>query len=97
MPDREAKYKAISEVKGYLGTANILPSRALSAPSAQGAQSESAQLLSMKEKIRAHLTANPDAVQEMSINDAMSALSVQGVRPGRTTVAEVLREIKKSR
>ncbi len=95
LPDREAKGRALAEVKGYLGTGGVLSVRALSAGSVQSAQDTSAQLSSTKAKIRAYLTANQHAVQEMSINQV--ALSAQGVRAGRTTVAEVLREVKQSR
>ncbi len=93
LPDREAKLKAHSEVKGYLGMGPVSAVRALSAPSAQA---ESAQLLGTKDQVRAFIIANPDAVREKSISQVMSALSAQGVRAGRTTVAEVLREVKRS-
>ncbi|MHB8630222.1 MAG: hypothetical protein ACYDBJ_29025 [Aggregatilineales bacterium] len=72
--------------------------RLLSAPSAQGVQSAQidggVQVGSIKAKIQAYLATNPDAKQ-MSINEVLTGLSAQGVRAGRTTVTEVLREIKK--
>jgi len=95
LPNREAKGRAISEVKGYLGTGAITTVRTLSAGSTPSAQPESAQQISTKEKVRAYLASNPDAAQDSSINEVVSALGVQGVRAGRTTVAEVLREFKK--
>jgi len=95
LPDREARGRAISEVKGYLGASAVSAVRSLSAGSTPPAQAESAQSISTKEKVRTYLTANPDVVRESSINEVVSALAVQGVRAGRTTVAEVLREFKK--
>ncbi len=96
LPDREAKLKALAEVKGYLGAGSMSPVRALSAGSAQPVQIETAKPHSTKNKIRAYLVANPDVVRQMSISQVVSALSAQGVRAGRTTVAEVLREVKKT-
>jgi hypothetical protein len=95
LPDREAKVRALSEVKGYLG-AGTTSVRALSAGSEQGGQAANEQPNNgVKGKVRAYLTANPAAAQ-LSVNQLLSALSEQGIRAGRTTVAEVLREIKRS-
>jgi hypothetical protein len=96
LPDREARQKALSEVKGYLGAGSVSPVRALSAPTAHPAQRESAQPHTIKNNVRAYLTANPDAVRKMSITEVVSALSAQGVQAGRTIVAEVLREVKRA-
>ncbi len=101
IPERDARHKAASEVKSYLGRGSSSGVRLLSAPSAQAVQDaqrvqpHSAQPNGMKARIHAFLDANPDAMR-MSITDVQSALSAQGVRAGRTTVAEVLREAKKT-
>jgi hypothetical protein len=102
LADKEAKQRALAEVRGYLGRGAITPAvRALSAGSVQAVQGvQSVQLASVhpsgtKRKIQAFLLANPDAVQ-MSINELQSVMSAQGVRAGRTTVAEALREVKRS-
>jgi hypothetical protein len=89
--EREAQHKALSEVKGYLGIGGASAVRLLSAGSGQRANEQPD---SVKGKVRAYLTSNPDAAQ-MSVNQLLSALSGQGVRAGRTTVAEVLQEVRK--
>ncbi len=94
LPDREAKLKAVAEVKGYLGAGSMSPVRALSAGRTESVQEQGAQAGGVKAKIRDYLATNPDAVRQMSISQVMSALSAQGVRAGKTTVAEVLREAK---
>ena len=101
LADKEAKQRALAEVKGYLGRGAVAPVRALPAGSAQAVQGvqrvqrPSVQTSGTKRTIQAFLAANPDAVQ-MSINELQSVLSAQGVRVGRTTVAEALREVKKT-
>jgi hypothetical protein len=94
LPDREARAKAFAEVKGYLASSPLSGVRALSAGSAQSAQPVSVQQNGIKAQIRAYLAANPD-VAGQSITNVMSALSAQGIRAGRTTVAEVLRETRR--
>lgn len=98
MADRDAKLRALSEVKGYLGKATASPVQALPAGSAQSVQHvqvKSVQANGIKGKIHAFLIENPDAAR-LSINDVQTALGEQGVRAGRTTVAEVLREVRKT-
>src|SRR5260221_3097826 len=98
LPDRDAKLKAMTEVKGYLSAGSLSPVRALSAGTAQPAhraEESSVQLSGTKSSIRAYLDANPSAKQ-LSINRVLSVLRDQGIRTSRTTVAEVLREIRKS-
>lgn len=91
IPERDARQKALSEVKGYLGRGSSSGVRLLSAGSEQKTNEQPS---GVKGKVRAYLAANPDAAQ-MSINQLLSALNEQGVQAGRTTVAEVLREVKK--
>jgi hypothetical protein len=98
LPDRDAKLKAMAEVKGYLGAGNSTGARALSAGVAQperSAQENAIQMSGTKASIRAYLDANPD-VKQLSINQVLSLLHDRGIRTSRTTVAEVLRETRKS-
>src|SRR5260221_3595403 len=98
LPDRDAKLKAMAEVKGYLSAGNKSGVRVLSAGAAQpahGAQENAVQLSGAKASIRAYLDANPDA-RQLSINQTLSILRDRGIRASRTTVAEVLREGRKS-
>jgi len=97
LQDRDAKLKAMAEVKGYLSAGNSSSVRALSAGSVQpahSAQESSLQLSGTKASIRAYLDANPDA-RRMSINQVLALLGERGIRTSRTTVAEVLRETRK--
>jgi hypothetical protein len=55
---------------------------------------DSAQPPNIKGQIIAYLAAHPEAAQ-LSINNLTSVLTAQGVRVGRTTVAEALREVRK--
>jgi hypothetical protein len=81
VPDRDAKAKALAEVKGYLGGGNTSV-RALSAGSEQTGQGANGQANNgVKGKVRAYLAANPDAAQ-LSVNQLLSALDERGVRPG---------------
>jgi hypothetical protein len=49
----------------------------------------------MKNQVKAYLAANPECA-ELSITALMGELSAQGIEAGRTTVAEVLREVRKT-
>ncbi len=99
LPERDAKARASAEVKGYLSTSGSAGVRLLCAPSGQNGQPErreqldSEQVRSVKGRVRAYLTANPGAVQ-LSVNQLLAVLSEQGVRAGRTTVAEALHELR---
>ena len=94
LPERDARNKAFSEVKGYLGRGSSSAVRLLSAGNEQSGQAANGQPNGVRGKVHAYLVANPDAVQ-MSVNQLLSVLREQGVRAGRTTVAEVLQEIRK--
>jgi hypothetical protein len=98
LPDRDAKLKAMAEVKGYLSAGSSPSVRVLSAGSAQpvrSTQESSVQLSGAKASIRAYLDANPDA-RQLSINQVLLMLRDRGIRTSRTTVAEVLREVRES-
>jgi hypothetical protein len=88
--ERDARQKALSEVKGYLRQGSSSGVRLLSAGSEQ---QPNEQPNSVKGKVRAYLTENPDAA-ELSVNQLLSVLREQGVQAGRTTVAEVLKDVK---
>jgi hypothetical protein len=95
---RDARLMALAEIKVYLSVGSSSGVRALSAGSVQpvhSAQSSSIQLSGAKASIRAYLDANPGA-RELSINQVLAMLSNRGIRTSRTTVAEVLREFRKS-
>jgi hypothetical protein len=49
----------------------------------------------IKAQIKTYLASNPQCA-ELSINALMDELSAQGILGGRTTVAEALREVRKS-
>ncbi|MBI5930008.1 MAG: hypothetical protein HY862_11910 [Chloroflexi bacterium] len=94
--EREARQRAMSQVKGYLGSANPPSIRLLSAPSEQAGQPEhstNGHNGSVKAKVRAFLDENPDIAQG-SINQVHELLRGAGVEVGRTTVGEVLQERK---
>ncbi len=90
LPDRDAKNRALAEVKGYLSAGIASPVRSLSAGTGQGADGQPKRV---KAEVHAFLAEHPPAA-EMSVNQLLSALSEQGVRAGRTTVSEVLKEWK---
>jgi len=97
LPDRAARLKAMAEVKGYLSAGSPPAVRALSAGNVRGAQSgqtDGVQQSNMKGQVIAYLAAHPEATQ-LSINNLTSVLTARGVRVGRTTVAEALREVRK--
>jgi hypothetical protein len=98
--ERDARQRAFSEVKGYLGRSNLSGVRLLSAPNGQNDHSANGQsarrgqtMDGKKGRVRAYLDAHPDLAQ-LSVNQVLSALKSAGVQAGRTTVAEVLQERK---
>jgi hypothetical protein len=97
LPDGEAKLRAFSEVKGYLAKGSTPSVRMLSAPNGQSEQAANGQpKAGVKAKVSTYLADHPEAAQ-MSVNQLLSVLNEQGVRAGRTTVAEVLKEAKVKR
>ncbi len=98
LPERDARHRAFSEVKGYLGSGSPSGVRLLSAPNGQSGQSTNGQKMgeqtsSVKGRVRAYMDANP-ALAQYSVNHVLSVLKSAGVSAGRTTVAEVLQERK---
>ena len=95
LPDREAKNRALSEVKGYLGMGSSSGVRLLSARSGQSGQEANEQPGNgtVTGRVREYLAAHP-AMAGQSVNHVLSDLHSAGIKAGRTTVAEVLQERK---
>lgn len=93
LDERDARRRALSEVKGYLGTGQSSSVRLLSAGTGQSEQRghRTNGRNGVKERVREHLDSNPD-LETLSVNQVLSELTSAGVRAGRTTVAEVLAE-----
>ncbi len=91
LPDREAKLKAMADVKGYLTSPRPPGVRALSAGSEQGGQPNGQRPNSMKSVLRRYLDEHSDA-EQLSVNQLWERLQSEGVRVGRTSVAEILKE-----
>jgi hypothetical protein len=98
LPDKEAKKRAISEVRSYLDSAQASPVHLLSAQSGQGGQSEhpaNGQSGSVKENVHIYLDTHPELLQK-SVNNVLRELHTAGFEAGRTTVAEALKERKEA-
>ena len=93
LPDRDARLKALADVKGYLTSARPSGVRALSAGNEQGGQPTGQRPDSMKNVLRRYLDDHTEA-EQLSVNQLWERLQSEGVRVGRTTVAEVLKERK---
>ncbi len=91
LPDREAKLKALADVKGYLTSPRPSGVRALSAGSEQRGQLSGQRPDSTKNLLRRYLDEHAEAGQ-LSVNQLWEQLQSEGVRVGRTSVAEVLKE-----
>lgn len=103
--ERDARQRAFSEVKGYLGKGSSSASgvRLLSADNGQSGQLANGQhhqnghqpnsKQGVKQSIRAYLDEHPD-IEQLSVNQVLVTLKDAGVQAGRTTVAEVLQERK---
>lgn len=101
--EREARQRAYTEVRGYLGKGSIPASgvKMLSAPNTDTGQSghENGQQANgqnghggrVKANIHAYLDANP-GLDQLSVNQALVQLRAANIKAGRTTVAEVLQE-----
>lgn len=101
LPEKEARKRAMAEVKGYLSAGRSSGVRSLSAGSGQSGQAlanartTSAQLGTIKRNVQAYVDAHPEII-EQSVNQALATLREAGVAAGRTTVAEVLKERKQA-
>ncbi len=93
LPNREAKLRALADVKGYLTSARPSDVRVLSAGSEQCGQLNGQRSDSMKNMLRRYLDEHSDA-EQLSVNQLWDRLQSEGVRVGRTSVAEVLKQRK---
>jgi hypothetical protein len=93
--ERNARQRAFSEVRGYLGKGSGQASgvRLLSAPNRQNGQPADGQSGRVKAGVHAYLDANP-GLDQLSVNQVLVRLKTVGVKAGRTTVAEVLQDRK---
>jgi hypothetical protein len=97
--EHDARQKAYSEVRGYLGKGTPSAVRQLSAPTGQpgqnghSGQEPNVQSRNIKARVRAYLDANP-GLEALSVNQVLVTLKEAGVPAGRTSVAEVLQERK---
>ena len=104
--DTQARKRALSEVRSYLGTERMSAVRSLSAPTGHSEQrtlpeptertnttSQNAPSGSVKATVNAYLDNHPE-LQNLSVNGVLDALQSAGVQAGRTSVADVLRERK---
>jgi hypothetical protein len=99
----EARQKAAGEVRGYLGKGSLSAVRQLSALSGHPGHSgqengrhPNGQTGSVKARVHAYLDANPN-LEQLSVNQVLTALKEVNVRAGRTTIADVLQERKSVR
>ena len=93
--EKDARHRALSEVKGYLGKSSASPVRLLSTGNEQGGQAADTTTDSAKGRVRMYLDTHPDLAQQ-SINQVWAALQASGISVGRTTVAEVLQQRKQA-
>jgi hypothetical protein len=91
LDEKNARKRASSEVKAYLGTDKVSAVRSVSAPSGQTGHRTNGQNGQLKSRVRSHLDAHPE-MDGISINQVLAELQDAGVQVGRTTVAEVLQE-----
>ena len=93
--DKEAKQRALAEVKGYL-TPSGRPSAVhlLSAPSGQGERTTQNNGNGVRAKVKAYMMEHPE-IAEMSVSRALEAVRLADIQAGRTTVAEVLQDYRK--
>ncbi len=93
LPDREAKLKAMAEVKGYLTSVRPSTVRSLSTGDEQHEQANEQGVNTVKPLLRQYLDEHADA-QQLSVNQLWERLQDEGTRVGRTSVAKVLKERK---
>lgn len=104
LPERDARQRAATEVRGYIGRASTPGVRLLSAgngqsghtgqkANGQNGHSPNRQNGTVKQGIRAFLDEHP-GIDQQSINEVLSILKEAGVQAGRTSVSEVLAERK---
>ncbi len=93
LPDKDARHKALAEVKGYLSAGRPSGVRSLSAGSGQDGQANGQPENSAKVIVCRYLEQHADA-EQLSVNQLWERLHREGVQVGRTTVAQALKEQK---
>ncbi len=91
LPDKDARQKALAEVKGYLSAGRPSGVRSLAAGSEQVGQANGQPANSAKATVGRYLEQHPDS-EQLSVNQLWDRLQVEGIKAGRTTVAAVLKE-----
>jgi hypothetical protein len=98
--ERDARQRAFSEVRGYLGkgSAQVSSIRQLSTPNGQNGQESEQQTNGhsgrnghIKAVVHTYLDANP-GLDQLSVNQVLAQLKMASVKAGCTTVAEALQE-----
>jgi hypothetical protein len=93
LPDRDARQKALAEVKGYLSAGRPCGVRSLSAGSGHAGQANGQPTDSAKTRVFQYLEHHVDA-EQLSINQLWGRLHREGIAVGRTTVSQALKEHK---
>lgn len=93
LPDKDARQKALAEVKGYLSAGRRSGVRSLSAGNEQNGQANGLSANSAKASVYRYLEQHADAKQ-LSVNQLWDRLQHEGIQVGRTTVAQALKEHK---
>ncbi len=93
LPDKDARLKALAEVKGYLSTGRWSGVRSLSAGNGQVGQAGGQPANTAKSIVCRYLEQHSDA-EQLSVNQLWDRLQHEGIRVGRTTVAQALKEQK---
>lgn len=96
--EREARLRATTELRGYLGQSSPSGVRMLSDSSEQAGQDSpeaNGQAANVRAIVKAYLDGHPE-LEPLSVNQVHAVLRNAGVHAGRTTVGEVMQERKKS-
>lgn len=97
LSEKVARKRSLSTVQGYLGSAQSSSVRSLSVPTEQNGQNAHngqtthGQIGNVKQTVHGYLDNHPEWFN-LSVNGVLHALQQEGVKVGRTSVAEVLRE-----
>jgi hypothetical protein len=93
LPNKDARQKALAEVKGYLSAGRLSGVRSLSAGNGQGGQTNGQPANSAKATVCRYLEQHAD-VEHLSVNQLWVRLQQEGIQVGRTTAAQALKEQK---
>ncbi len=93
LPDKDVRQKAMAEVKGYLSAGRPSGVRSLSAGNGQAGHVNEQPANRAKATVCGYLEQHADA-EQLSVNQLWDRLQREGIRVGRTTVAQGLKERK---